>query len=130
MNTNRTDDLEIFLATNLTEEEQEKIADPPLNLYLSPHQLLRPSARKQKPLSRFLLFRRNYAAQFPLHNRPNYKNITKGAAENWKKTSARERDLFSTLAQIMRRYVEQNRKYSPHHIVVLVHIVCLTGNFI
>ena len=74
--------------------------------------------------------RHNYAAQFPLHDKPKYKNITKGAAENWKKTSARERDFFSTLAQIMRRYVEQNRKYSPHHIVVLVHIVCLTDNFI
>src|SRR6185312_13474591 len=50
------------------------LANPPLPLFLSIEDLLKsPSAKrskKHKPLNRFLIYRRNYAASFPLDKRP------------------------------------------------------------
>ena len=53
--------LEQFLATNLTSSELERLAHPPLELFLPIHELLKPpmaKREKKRPLNIFLLYRR------------------------------------------------------------------------
>ena len=64
---------DFYSATNLTSSELERLAHLPLELFLPIHELLKPpmaKREKKRPLNRFLLYRRNYAARFPISNRP------------------------------------------------------------
>ena len=40
-------------------------------------------SKKHKPLNRFLIYRRNYTASFPLDKKPNFKKITKETSAKW-----------------------------------------------
>ena len=125
--------LEQFLANNLTSSELKRLAHPPLDLFLPVHELLKPPmakrGKKHRPLNRFLLYRRNYAARFPLSNLPPFRMITEGASANWNNTTTEIREYFTMLAKLMKRYMETgfvaepNGKHGLQHIVVLVHIV-------
>src|SRR5438132_11711810 len=67
-----------FIDINLDDIELEQLANPPLPLFLSIEGLLKspPVKRsiKHKPLNRFLIYRRNYAASFPPNTKPTLKN--------------------------------------------------------
>jgi len=61
---------------------------------------------KKRPLNRFLLYRRNYAARFPLSNQPPFRMITKGASANWNNTTTEIREFFTMLSKLMNRHME------------------------
>ena len=121
---------------DLNDTERAQLENPPLPLFLSIEDLLKlPSAKrskKRKSLNRFLIYRRNYAASFPLDKRPNFKKITKEASAKWMSEKSDVRTFFILLADIMKRRYEQSGKHSPQHIAVLVHAACIhsqTVNF-
>ena len=121
-----------FIDNDLNGTELAQLANPPLPLFLSIEDLLKlPSAKrskKRKSLNRFLIYRRNYAASFPLDKRPNFKKITKEASAKWMSEKSDVRTFFHLLAKIMARYMraaEQSGKHSPQHIAVHVYAACI-----
>ena len=131
-----------FIDSNLNDIELEQLANPPLPLFLSIEDLLKlppvKRSKKHKPLNRFLIYRRNYAASFPLNKRPTFKKITKGASAKWMSEGKEVRTFFLLLAKLMERYMralstaEQSGKHNPQYIADLVHTACIhsqTVNF-
>ena len=76
-----------FIDNNLDDIELKQLANPPLPLFLSIEDLLKlppvKRSKKHKPLNRFLIYRRNYTASFPLDKKPNFKKITKETSAKW-----------------------------------------------
>src|SRR6185369_2529928 len=111
---------------NLTSSELERLAHPPLELFLPVHEVLKPPmakrGKKHRPLNRVWLYRRNYAARFPLSNRPSLKLITARASAHWNNTTTEIREFFAMLSKLMNRYMETvfvaepNGKHGLQHI--------------